>query len=200
MQSKGKNEEGNRFATFRHRYPYEQADEEGVEGNVGLDFNFWQANRYLTIELVNDIVESCVFPSSEDRNKIPTLKSLPGIQNTVCLFLEDFDPTYFTEFSDSLPFLRDCSSIPFISAKIDTIRRELAAANANPSANNTSNTNAWFWNDVKHTPSLLFWPRYGLNFSSNSSLNSSIIEFSARNFFLDHQITWQVLLLTHLLF
>lgn len=188
IKKSAKKEEVSKWSRFRHRYPYES------EESVGLDFNFWVTNRYLNLEVVTDVLESCIFPTN-DINKPTPLKALPAIENTICLFLEDFDPCYYTDFYDNLSFFTKSTSVPIVSAKIETIKRELSAS-SNPSSTSnytttsTANSNAWFWNDVKHLPSLLLRPHFAFNFLTSE--NKRPLSFNFADLMSNHQIAWQV--------
>jgi hypothetical protein len=164
--------------SIRSKYPYQS--ENGVE----LDFNFWVSNRYLTIEHIVNLLDSLVFKKKPLSVKTLGNSSSNPSSSVVCLFLQGFDPYYYTDHQSNLSFLTECSSMPFVSAKIDPLKASRSSGANDNSSNN--NANPWFWNDVKNILSLLLWPTIG------SNLLHSFGKISGRELFVNHQINFVV--------
>jgi hypothetical protein len=205
------------ISVLRNHYPYEpnphDLTEDGLripsfDQRVDLNFNRWQDCKYITSDsVILDVIESFLlqkesnfinFPhllkKDQVRSDLPPTLCMINIQN---LDFDDIlhvlhpqasqvvtDDNELTQ--EDLKIFQDSSSMPFVVASFE---KSIAQ-----SQHMTSNTNAWFYNDVKNIPQLLFWPRLNQTF-----IDRMKGEISFQDILLRHQATFVVRILSILI-
>lgn len=125
---------------------------------VGLNFNFWMEHSYIVDQQISNVITDFIAPQNaykrSNRANAIARRDLANIQNLVILSVQDVDPAELNDTINSLPFLRNTTSLPIRHLHETS---PTAASFDESVIANASGEQLWQYLDVAHQNAMMLW-------------------------------------------